>query len=111
LRTFVRTQRPVADSGLDCKAALAALLALLLLAASTLSVSHTLHQNLHRDGAPGSHFCLVCSLAKGQLTSAEAAAALLFLVLIFLFVLPPETISRLASPDYRLSPSRAPPVR
>jgi hypothetical protein len=96
---------------LDCKAALSALLAILLIVASTLSVSHALHQNLHRDGAPGSHFCLVCSLAKGQLTTAEAAAALLFLVLLFLFVLPPETISRLASHDYRLSPSRAPPVR
>jgi hypothetical protein len=96
---------------LDCKAALAALLAILLVVASTLSVSHVLHQNLHRDGTPGSHFCLVCSLAKGQLTTAEAAAALLVLVFTFLFALPPETISRLTSPDYRLSPSRAPPVR
>lgn len=104
-------QRPVAGSGLDCKAALSALLAILLIIAATLSVSHTLHQNLHRDGSPGSHFCLVCSLAKGQLTSAEAVATLLFLVLIFLFVLSPATISPLVSPDYRLSPSRAPPVR
>jgi hypothetical protein len=96
---------------LDCKAALAALLAILLLVAATLSVSHALHQNLHRDDAPGSHFCLVCSLVKGQLTTAEVPTALLFLVLLFLFVLPPETISRLASLDYRLSPCRAPPVR
>jgi hypothetical protein len=90
---------------------LTALLALLLLAAATLSVSHALHQNLHRDGAPGSHFCLVCSLAKGQLTTADAAATFLFLVLTFLFALPREAISRLASPDYRLPPSRAPPTR
>ncbi len=51
-------------------------LAVLLLAAGTLSAGHWLHGLLHRDASPNHHFCLVCAFAKGQATPAVAVALL-----------------------------------
>jgi hypothetical protein len=85
------------------------LLALLLLVSATLSVSHALHQALHHDGDRGSHFCLVCSLAKGQVSVAEVGLVSAILVLACLAVFRTASTSPLAGFDYRLSPSRAPP--
>jgi hypothetical protein len=87
-------------------------MALLLLIASTLSVSHSLHQSLHRDGSLSGHFCLVCAFAKGQADSpvaplvlAMAGLSLLFSIRLFLGSLLPGSF------DYCLSLGRAPPVR
>jgi hypothetical protein len=87
-------------------------MALLLLVAATLSVSHTLHQTLHRDGAMNGHFCLVCSFAKGQVTGPEATFASALAVLSLLFFI--RAIHAALLPggfDYCVSQGRAPPVR
>jgi len=93
----------------SCKKVLAGLLALLLLLAATLSVSHALHQSLHHDGPGNGHLCLICSLVKGQLSAADVACVCA--VLIFGLVAGVRWASVTALPDfeYRLSRSRAPP--
>jgi hypothetical protein len=101
-----------AFSSIAPKAVLSGLVALLLLIASTLSVSHSLHQALHRDAAPGGHLCLVCSFAKGQAESTGFPLALLFASLSLLFCL--RIIQGSLLPgcfDYCLSLGRAPPAR
>jgi hypothetical protein len=90
--------------------ALAALLALLLLAGAILSVSHALHQCLHNEGAANGHVCLVCSLAKGQVGAVPVAFVCGVCVSSCLWYF--RLVRTLALPgfDYRLSPSRAPPI-
>jgi hypothetical protein len=85
------------------------LLALLLLISGTLSVSHALHQSLHPDGTGDSHFCLVCSLAKGQVSTAAVAATSATLRFCWLSTVRTANASPLPGFDYRLAPSRAPP--
>jgi hypothetical protein len=92
------------------KSAVGALLALLLLVATAVSVSHALHQSLHQDGAGNGHFCLVCSFAKGQVSAAAVAVvSTVFAICCLWCVRLASTISFLRF-DYRLSPSRAPPL-
>jgi len=108
----VRAARRDPGPGAARKAVLASFTALLLVLAATLSVSHTLHQTLHRDGAVTGHFCLVCSFAKGQVTGPEAAFALALAVLSLLFFI--RVIHAALAPggfDYCVSHGRAPPVR
>jgi hypothetical protein len=90
--------------------ALGGLLALLLLVATTFSVSHALHQSLHHDGAGSGHLCLACSFAKGQVS--VAAVGLFVAVLFFccLWGVCPVGVSPSSGRDYRVSPSRAPPL-
>jgi hypothetical protein len=92
------------------KPALTGLLALLLLVAGVLSVSHALHQLLHNDAAGSHHLCLACSFAKGQISAADIALVAALLVLRPLAGLPPVILSPVPASDYRLSPSRAPPL-
>jgi hypothetical protein len=89
---------------------MAALLALLLLSAATISADRSLHQLLHGDSS-ASHFCLVCSFSTGQLDLAETGQILA--VFVFSLVLGIRLVPApvLQSFDYRLSPSRAPPPR
>jgi hypothetical protein len=105
-------QREFASKCFDraAKPALAGLLALLLLALSTISVCPSLHKFLHSDGETN-HQCLVCSFAKGQVTAAEVSGVFAALVigLVGLVLLP--KVSPLPSFDFSLSPSRAPPRR
>ena len=107
----VRTAHRAFDPGTGPKSVLAGLMALLLLVASTLSVSHSLHKSLHRDGALNGHFCLVCSLAKGHASSPEAAFALAVVVLpvlYFLCLLQSSALPR--GFDHRVAYGRAPPI-
>lgn len=90
--------------------ALAALLAVLLLAAAILSVSHALHQCLHDEGAANGHVCLVCSFAKGQLNAAPVALICSVCVFPCLWYFCRVNTLPLPGFDYRLSPSRAPPL-
>ncbi len=107
-RAAQRASGPAAAS----KAALAGLMALLLLAATLVSVSHALHQSLHRDGSVGAHFCLVCSFAKGQVTGHEGPLALALAVLSLLFCILLAKVSPVPGGlDYCVSRGRAPPVR
>jgi hypothetical protein len=107
----VRLRRTLSACGRLPQAALAGLLALLLLAAATFSVSHALHQSLHGDSAADSHFCFLCSLAKGQVTVATVAVLPAALVLSCLWSFRPLSTSPLPGFDYCLSRSRAPPSR
>jgi hypothetical protein len=92
------------------KPALTGLLALLLLASGALSVSHALHQSLHSDTTGGHHLCLVCSFAKGQVSAPDVALVAAVQVLCPLSSLRAADTSPLPAFDYRLSPSRAPPL-
>jgi len=91
------------------KSALAGLLALLLLVAGAISVNHALHQSLHNDKAANSHFCLLCSFAKGQVSGAEVALISAVLSFFCFCGVRLANTSIVAAIDYRLSPSRAPP--
>lgn len=89
--------------------ALGGFLALLLLVATALSVSHELHQSLHRGRATSGHFCLVCSFAKGQVSAAAVAVICAVLVFCCLWGVCQPGTSPFSGFDYRISPSRAPP--
>jgi len=93
------------------RATLAGWLAVLFLGAAALSATHALHQSLHSDGSLPGHVCLLCSLAQGHLSAAESACVLAVILLCPIFVLPPPQVAVLSRFDYRLSPSRAPPLR
>ncbi|MEI8041829.1 MAG: hypothetical protein WCL11_10490 [Verrucomicrobiota bacterium] len=90
--------------------AIAGLLAVLLLVSGTLSVSHALHHSLHSDEGQGSHICLVCSLAKGQVDTVAVATAWTAPFLRCLSDVRTAHTSPPPASDYRLSPSRAPPA-
>jgi flagellin-like protein len=92
------------------KSALSGVLAVLLMVAMTFSVSHTLHQFLHRDGAGNDHFCLACSLVKGQVSAAAVALVSAVLVLSCFWVICLVHSTPFCGFDYRTSPSRAPPL-
>ena len=92
------------------KSALAGLLAILFLVATTVSVTHSLHHSLPGNDSAGSHSCLLCSLAKGQVASADTAPIAAFLALYLVFAAGLAKVSATASWDYRFSPSRAPPI-
>jgi hypothetical protein len=90
--------------------ALGGLLALLLLVATTSSISHALHEFLHQDGAGSGHICLACSFAKGQVSAAAVALVSAVLVFCCLWGVCLANISPFPGFDYRTSPSRAPPL-
>ncbi len=108
--THVRTEQRHSGFEVPAKSALAGLLSLLLLLAVVVSASPVLHETLHAGSDANSHLCLACSLAQGQISSAELVlvAAVLVLGLVLGRRLP-EALPTLAA-DYRLSPSRAPPA-
>jgi hypothetical protein len=90
--------------------ALAGLLALLLLVGTSVSIRHSLQSAFPAQGEADHDLCLLCSFAKGQVTTAEVApvaAGLLLCVccLVFFCGLP-----SFPGFDYRLSPGRAPPA-
>ena len=80
------------------------------MAVTALSVSHTLHQSLHSDGAANSHFCLVCSFAKGQVSAAVVAPVSAMLIFSCLSSFRLADTPRYQGFDYRFSLSRAPPL-
>ena len=91
------------------RAALAGLLAVLLLLATTLSVSHALHKSLHLQDGTSTHFCLVCSLVKGQVSTAEVGLVSGPLLLCILSISRLATVSPVEEFEYSPSQSRAPP--
>jgi hypothetical protein len=107
--TIVQLGRILSSARCVPTSALGGLLALLLLVATTFSVSHELHQSLHQDRAANGHFCLVCSFAKGQVSVAAVAVFSAVLVFCCLWGVCPLGTSPFPGFDYRTSPSRAPP--
>jgi hypothetical protein len=105
----VRLKRTVSAAGRWASFTLAGLLSLFLLAVSILSVSPTLHQCLHHDSDAKDHFCLVSVFASGQVSTADAAGAVVLPVLPGVSTLLLLQSEPVASPDRRLAPSRAPP--
>jgi hypothetical protein len=105
----VQLKRELSGFSRAAKSALAGLLALFVLVATTSSVSHGLHQALHPNAPASSHLCLICSLAKGQVTAADVAPALALFSLVLLFSVPALKTLALPASDRRLAPSRAPP--
>lgn len=93
------------------KSALAGLLALLLLAAATVSANQALHRLLHHEGGIDHHFCLVCSFAKGLVSAADVTLVAAALVFGFIFARRRTDVLTVPALDLRLSPSRAPPGR
>ncbi|MCX6928037.1 MAG: hypothetical protein NT154_33225 [Verrucomicrobia bacterium] len=91
------------------KLALGGVLALLLLVATTVSASQALHELLHQDGTGGDHFCLACSLAKGQVSLEAVAFISVLIAFCYLWGVCPVSTSPFPGFDYRTSPSRAPP--
>jgi hypothetical protein len=90
--------------------AFAALLAILLFFSGLLSVSHAAHRLVH-PRASDSHFCFVCSIAKGQVNAANVGPVFVCFVATVLFCVPLLRVSIAFSQDRRLAPSRAPPRR
>jgi hypothetical protein len=90
--------------------ALAGLLGLMLLVSGAVSVSNALHQLLHHDASDGSHFCLVCSIAKGHVTTAVVATSPAPRAVCFISTRLAAHAAALLGFDYRISPSRAPPL-
>jgi hypothetical protein len=105
----VQLERKPAGFGRAAKSALAGLLAIFVLVATASSVSHGLHQALHPNAPSSTHLCLICSLAKGQVTAADVAPALAIFSLILFFSVPALTTVALPASDRRLASSRAPP--
>jgi hypothetical protein len=90
--------------------AFAGLLAVLLFFSGLLSVSHAAHRLVH-PRASDSHFCFICSIAKGQVNAADVGPVFVSFVATVLFCIPLLRFSVAISEDRRLAPSRAPPRR
>lgn len=95
--------------GRVAKPALAGLLTILFLLLGTASVSHSLHNFFHSQSA-ASHSCIICHLAKGQISAADAAPVAAIFAFVFLGLTLFANSITLSAVDLRLSPSRAPPV-
>jgi hypothetical protein len=92
------------------KSALAGLLALLLLFSSVLAVSSA-HRRSHDFGrAAPSHQCVFCLFAHGQITLSDVSPPSVRGSAVVIGIVAPIHTAIPASMDYRLSPSRAPPV-
>jgi hypothetical protein len=96
-------------SGSIAKTALASFLVMLLLIAATVSTTHSLHRSFI-GGQDNHHLCLLCALAKGQVSAAEVALVLGVIVFTCVPGFRPARTAPLPDSDYRLSPSRAPPM-
>src|SRR5215510_9432386 len=73
------------------------------------SGSTALHKAVHTDATAPNHHCVITLFAQGEVAAPVALTAEVAFVAILLFCLPPLRTAVLASLDYRLSPSRAPP--
>ena len=108
-RTTMRAKQRLSSLGRAAKSALAAVLIVLLLLVSSLSVCPALHHMLHHDADDQDHACLITDFAKGQVDTAETAPIVVFFLFSLLCAAVAVVIEPLPSFDYRLSPSRAPP--
>jgi hypothetical protein len=75
-----------------------------------LTANPALHHLLHRDASSQNHHCLACALLKGQVDLADPGRTASSLPVEAGFSTPPDHRSISSSPDYRNSPTRAPPV-
>jgi hypothetical protein len=80
------------------------------LAVVVLSISPVLHQLLHRDSQSARHECLVTHFVKSQVLSGASAGAVIVFAPVRVVAPLPVDLTFLSPPEYRLSPSRAPPA-
>jgi hypothetical protein len=92
------------------KPVLAVVLLGLLVLAGMLASSPSLHTKLHSNGSADTHDCVICLFGQGLLATADASPFLIILALCFLGLLLPTPTRAMTIGDYRLSPSRAPPL-
>ena len=92
------------------KPAIAGLLVGLLFFAVTLSVCPSLHQYLHHDAGEPDHHCLISLFAQGQVNAADGAVAVIAFFLAVVYFTAWALTCASPAPDFRLSPSRAPPL-
>lgn len=92
------------------KSALAGLLAILLILSSALAVSAA-HRKSHDFGrGTPSHQCAFCLFTHGQITLSDVSPPSVRGSAVMIGIFAPIHSAIPASMDYRLSPSRAPPV-
>jgi hypothetical protein len=91
------------SSCLDCRPVLATFLAIFLAVASLAALTHGLHELDHSAGGVDRHACLLCSLASGDLASAQCVLVCTIFPLSLLFRLAATSFIR---PDW--SPNRLP---
>lgn len=106
----VQSGRTIRGRGRIAGAALAGLLMFVLLVATACSASQALHQSFHHDSDATGHFCLVCFFAKGHVSAASVALVAAAVAFHCLGSVALARTAALSSFDYRLSPSRAPPL-
>jgi hypothetical protein len=80
------------------------------LAVVVLSISPALHQLLHHDSQSGKHECLVTHFIKNQVLSGASAGVVLMVDPVCVAASLPVDLTFVSPPEYRLSPSRAPPA-
>jgi len=80
------------------------------LAVVVMSVSPALHQLFHQDSQGDKHECLLTHFAKGLVLSGASVGVFLIVDPVCLVAPLPVDLKFVSSPEYRLSPSRAPPA-
>jgi hypothetical protein len=93
------------------KSALAGLLTFLLLVSAALAVSSAHRQSHDFDPTPSSHQCAFCLFTHGQITLSDVSPPSVRGSAVVIGIVAPIHSAIPASMDYRLSPSRAPPLR
>src|ERR1051326_8003753 len=93
------------------KVLIVSLMLVLWLGTAALAASPQLHQRLHKDSKSLTHECLVTFFSKSHLLAVGTSSFVLALIPIFFGLLLTAEPFPFAIIDYRLSPSRAPPVR
>jgi hypothetical protein len=102
--------RYLANPARAVQSALASLLALLVFFIATLTVCPGLHHWLHPDENGDDPACAVCSFAKGHASAPDVTVSVGPRVVC---AAAPPLVEAFAPPafsDYRVAPSRAPPV-
>lgn len=85
-------------------------LLVLWLALGLAAASNPLHQWLHPDATAASHVCLITVLAQGHLLAELPQGLVAAPVSLALGQAPASERPSWAAPDYRFSPTRAPPL-
>ena len=91
------------------KATLAGMLVVLLLWLATFAATSAFHQSLHADADTGSHHCVICVFAHGQVATAGVGGLSVLFIALCVGLVPLVRQVTLTSSDLRLAPSRAPP--
>jgi hypothetical protein len=82
----------------------------LLLVIQALAASPQLHELIHPDADLPGHHCVVTTFAHGKVEAAAGFVTLAVFVAVVIFFQPPVKSAVVSSFDYRLTPSRAPPL-